>query len=369
MKYLLLLILIAFNLVICAQGTHNVDLPLQQARQASATSEADSLAGYFSLHYKQETERLYTIYSWVCRNIRYDTDSMYAINAGADSYAKVSVALKRRKGVCENFAAIFSDISNRAGLQVYTIKGYTKQGGFIDRNGHSWCVAKLNNHWLFCDPTWDKDMSSDPRYFLISPSDFIATHMPFDPVWQLLDKPVTHADFRNGMLNAYDGNDKAGAALDSFLVLTPNEQLIASQNRIQENGMPNDLVSNEVKVIKMNLEISYEDKDMEAYNEGVEKMNDATTLFNRFIRFRNDAFTPAKPDAALTAWLNEIGREIKEAGARFDRLKNSKASLKLDAADALYHLEKLNCRLKQQENFVQQYLSANAAERASLFYH
>src|SRR5690606_39205220 len=57
--------------------------------------------------YNTDGSKVRAIYDWVVSNIKYDDDSARIINAGTDPDARVTVAFKRRKGVCENFAAIF----------------------------------------------------------------------------------------------------------------------------------------------------------------------------------------------------------------------------------------------------------------------
>ena len=62
-------------------------------------------------------------------------DSSYSINAGINPDAKITVALKRRRGVCENFAAIFNDICLKTGIASFVINGYTRQSGSVDKAG------------------------------------------------------------------------------------------------------------------------------------------------------------------------------------------------------------------------------------------
>ena len=78
------------------------------------------------------------------------------INSDINPEARITVALRRRKGVCENFAAIFNDICLKAGLTSFVVSGYTKQSGAVDKTGHSWCAVFINKNWYLCDPTWDE---------------------------------------------------------------------------------------------------------------------------------------------------------------------------------------------------------------------
>src|SRR5665647_1467877 len=157
---------------------------------ATETYSTASIAGYVQSNFKTDREKLRAIYTWVITNIRYDTDSMYHINWSMYPEEKISATLRRRKGVCENYAALFTDIALKSGIQSFVVSGYTKQWGSVNRAGHSWCAVYLQQEWFLCDPTWDKDCRGNTKYFLVNPAQFIESHMPFDPLWQLLEYPL-----------------------------------------------------------------------------------------------------------------------------------------------------------------------------------
>src|SRR5213075_1846903 len=107
-----------------------------------------------------------------------------------DRDRKITAALKRKKGVCEHFAAIFNDVCIKSGIKSFVIEGYTKQNGSVDKSSHAWCTALVDNKWFLYDPTWDAGsegnglFSGNKRtdYFEALPSVFIQSHMPFDPM-------------------------------------------------------------------------------------------------------------------------------------------------------------------------------------------
>ncbi len=171
----------------------------------SLTNSTADISNYIKTNFKTDKEKALAIYAWVTANIRYSTDSANHINLGSDEEAKVTAALRRRKGVCENYAAIFNDIALKSGLTSFMVSGYTKQGSFVDKTGHSWCVALIDKSWQLFDPTWDEGRGMNVKYFMISPEEFIETHMPYDPLWQLSDHPITQRQFNTG--NGYRGNN------------------------------------------------------------------------------------------------------------------------------------------------------------------
>ena len=116
----------------------NIDNVILMIPDSLANSTGD-IARYVNAHFDSESAKVRAIYAWVTTNIKYDKDSANVINSGINPEAKITFALRRRKGVCENFAAIFNDICLKAGLTSFVVSGYTKQSGTVDKTGHSWC--------------------------------------------------------------------------------------------------------------------------------------------------------------------------------------------------------------------------------------
>ena len=124
-----------------AANAQQKDLSYVDRRMSSInkieSSSTVSIADFIQQNFTSDEEKIRAAYYWVTANIRYDTDSMYAINSTLDPSTKVTAALRRRKGVCENYAAVFTDILSKSGLQAHIVDGYTKQGGRINKSGHT----------------------------------------------------------------------------------------------------------------------------------------------------------------------------------------------------------------------------------------
>lgn len=90
-----------------------------------------------------------------------------------------------------------------------TIEGYAKgfsyaPGDRFDRTNHDWNAVRIDGEWRLLDATWSAGhVSADYRferdfddfYFFTPPEQFIHTHFPKDPAWQLLKNGITLADF------------------------------------------------------------------------------------------------------------------------------------------------------------------------------
>ena len=328
------------------------------------------ISSYINSAFKTEREKLLAIYSWVTTNIRYDTDSMYAINSERDPEARVTEALRRRKGVCENYAALFTDIAVKCGIKCYIVSGYTKQLGAIDRSGHSWCAVSLENEWYLCDPTWDEGNSMNARWYLLPPGRFIDTHMPFDPLWQLLEYRITHKEFVSGRTYARKQKDliNYNSEVNAYLLLTRLQQLESAISRIRESGTENELVKNRLKFLQMQAGIIYEERDMNLYNTAVSDFNKANEILNEFIQYRNNRFLPVKEETFFSEMLKKSTTYILSANNKLSILSRSETNDQYDPSILLNRLSTLSSKLAEQQLFLGRYFSANIPEREKLFY-
>jgi hypothetical protein len=336
----------------------------------AATYSTGSIAQYIQANFKTEQERISAIYSWVITNIKYDKDSMYYINWSMYPQEKIAATLRRRKGVCENYAALFTDINLKCGIQSFVVSGYTKQDGSVNSAGHSWCAVLLQNEWYLCDPTWDAGFSGKVNYFLIRPLQFIESHFPFDPLWQLLEHPISDQDFRSG--NFYVDREKTifnfADSVKVFLQLDSLRQLEASAKRIKQTGIQNERVKNWLAFNQMKIAIVYGEKDMNLYNAAVADLNNASSIFNRFVQYRNSRFEPVRSDAAIKAMLDPISGLLKSASENLDKLGQIVENFQYDASSIKSRIDNLAKRLKEQQTFLKQYFSTSVLERPKLFF-
>lgn len=355
------LLLIAFCSGSSGQFTTNYSLQIP----ISNTYSSAAIAEYITSNFKTDRDKIEAAYSWVTANIRYDKDSMYNINWGPDASLKVSAALRRKKGVCENFAAVFTDILLKSNITSYVVNGYT----IYSKAGHSWSAVLLDKQWLLCDPTWDIGVGNT-HYFLISPDEFIGTHIAFDPLWQLLPYPVMQNHFDNNKLStqiqmsAWNINDSVAA----FLKLDSLQQLEASALRMQQTALKINTLKTWQAYTKMKIAIVYGDKDKDLYNAAVADLNKASAIFNNFVQYRNKQFLPLKPTAELSSLLNEIPTLIKAANNKINSIGVKVENDQYDTGNLQLRLHNLSERTRDQQVFLNNYLETSVAERSKLFY-
>lgn len=344
---------------------------LMKAIPSRETYSAAAISAYIQSNFSTDEEKLQAAYYWITHNIRYSTDSMYAINYGKDPDLRVSEALRRRKGVCENFAATFTEIALKCGIRSFVVPGYTKQYGSIDKAAHTWCVAFLNNSWSCFDPTWDIDYSDQPRYFNVKPVDFIGTHMPFDPLWQLLDQQVSHKDFANG--NIYPGNKvpvfNFTDSINLYSSQSYQQQVESSISRMQRSGISNELLRVQLAYLQMEAGIMNQENDLDLYNAAVSDLNKAGNLLNGFIQYRNNRFIPLKKDAELKALLIPVDSILEELYKKLGILDKSPGNFQYSTDSFRERLSSFAKKLEDQKEFLGRYLSTESSKRDSLFYN
>ncbi len=327
------------------------------------------VADFIKLHYDNDQNKVRAIYAWVTANLKYDTDSARIINSGIDAHAKINVALKRRKGVCENFAAIFNDICIKAGLSSLVIDGYTRQLGRVDNMGHSWCAVSVNKKWYLFDPTWDVGSAMNSKFFMIDPAEFIESHMPFDPLWQFLPYPVTHEQFYRGNTFQNNRNDyfNFSDSVAAYIAMDSLQQWQSSALRIQKYGLINTRVKENYDVVKMNIEMHHQDKELKWYNSSVDDLNEATAILNKFIAYRNNQFVPPKPDWELRTLLDGIDSKMESSVKKLDEVDKSEARLVLGTESTRERVRSLLNKIQEQKDFLKRYIHTLQTERQSLF--
>lgn len=365
---MILLCLIYLSLVANAQenGFNEIDR-LALNIPAEQTSTTADIASYIKAHFDSDQKKVRAIYTWVASNIKYDKKSIHPVILDEDNEQKITGTLRTRKGVCENFAAVFNDVCLKSGLKSFVVEGYTKQHGIMDRSPHAWCTVLIDNKWSLYDPTWDEGVPNNnlftgvasDEYFNVSPEIFIQSHMPFDPMFQLLNYPVSYKEFQNGYTAVNNSKPYFNYA-DSIIVyeqMTAMDKYLTASSRIERNGISTNMINNRMNKLKMEIEIINQDKDSKLYNSAVADYNDALASYNTFINYRNNQFKPAKPDYEVHAMFDNAEDKITSANKKVNEVKSSKAVLILDTSVIEKKLEDLSVHIKEQQDFLKNYLN------------
>ena len=333
------------------------------------TYATDSIVAFVQKNFITDAEKVRAIYAWVTTNISYSKDSMYYFRGwGADPETKMAAILRRRRGVCENYAALFANLVSKCGVPVFVVSGYTKIGGNVNWNGHGWCAVFIENQWRLCDPTWDEGFKTTTQYYLADPAMFIETHMPFDPLWQLLEHPITHKEFQKGI-----GFSKKGTvvfhyadSVKNHLLLDTLQQMQATSRRMQNAGIDNENLKTWLAYNEMKIAIVNQESDMDAFNAAVADRNKARALYNDIVQYRSNGFTPARSTGEIQARFNTIDSLLATALKKIDAIGRVVENYQYDTDTLKSSIESLAVKLKQQKEFFKTYWGLSEGERIKL---
>ncbi|MER2999311.1 transglutaminase domain-containing protein [Pontibacter populi] len=168
-----------------------------------------TLAAYLNKEATNDYERARVVFAWIARNIRYNDHGYNAGNFGDNS---VEVVLRNRLSVCDGYARLYKALGEEMGLKVEIISGYAKGYGYspgrrFNQTNHAWNSVYLNGSWRLVDATWGSGsarmvngklktiVAYNPYWFDVDPHAFLFSHLPKDPKWQQIEKPITLAQY------------------------------------------------------------------------------------------------------------------------------------------------------------------------------
>jgi uncharacterized protein YnzC (UPF0291/DUF896 family) len=344
---------------------------------ADLSTSTDGIAKFINENFKSENDKIRAAFYWTASNIRYDIENIASIDFKEVSPDKIKNTVLSKKGVCIHYAEVFNDIAKKVNIKAYIIYGYTKQNGKVDALSHAWCAARIDNTWLLFDPTWGAGYVDKNKFFKklnnlnfkAAPTQFVATHMPFDYLWQFLNYPVTNQEFIDGKTQINTAKPKFDFVnqIEEYDRMSDLDKARTVLIRIQNNGIKNSLIQEMVQFQKSEADALQNNEAM-AKMEGIsDDYNQAIAQFNDFIMYRNNKFKPLLPDEAIKEMIVTPKQKILDCQNRIYKIgkyndnnfENVK-SLKKAIIDILKQIE-------EQEKFVNDYLSKSKTARKGMF--
>ncbi len=344
----------------------------------SLTQSTSGIAGFVKANFATEKERSRAVFIWVASNIEYDAANMFAINFYEPQEEKIAKPLRTRKGICENYAALFTDISNKCGIKSYMIEGYTKQNGFTDYIPHAWCATRLDSAWFLFDPTWGSGYMSGGKfykrisnnYYKVEPAVLVKSHMPFDYLWQFLPYPISNQEFYEGKTEENKSKSLFNY-MDSLNVYdkqTHIEQSKSAAARIEKNGLKNAMIFNQLQNMKVEIENDRQSTIVNAYNAAVNDYNESIKCMNDFINYRNKQFIPLQPDSAIRNMLTVTNSKLVLAKSKLSKIKNPDANITTASAQLTRAISDVETQLNEQQDWLKTYFSKGRSGKKSMFY-
>ena len=154
----------------------------------------DALAAHLRRTARSESTRLRAAYTWAATHVAYD----HAALTGPRPSQAPDVVLATKAGVCEGIARLVVALAGRLGIEAVAVGGWaTPPSGVaaVAPDGlHMWVAARVDGRWTLSDPTWAATAPTLSAWFDVPPDEFVRTHLPQDPRWQLLAAPLSADD-------------------------------------------------------------------------------------------------------------------------------------------------------------------------------
>lgn len=373
-KQLLLAVAILAGIGVKAQSFENADKVASKIPN-SATKSVETLANYISDKLSTPEEQLRAAYVWISKNIGYEKGGVADFISDYDADSAANVVIKKKKAVCSGYAELFSKTCRKLGFEAFTVTGYTMLNGEVDDAGHAWNAVKTaEGKWYLFDPMWGAGMLSKGKfnkmatttYCLVEPALFLKTHMPFDPVWQLVSHPIKAEAFlkseepaTKGVICSYNDTIKREDPL------LRSEQLTALCRRLKWAGDVNkctsamiENVNQQLPLLKKREKNALEYRNVTQFNGVADKVNKAIEFHTKFTSLKKNFRSKGVTAFQMKAMMDSCSANIAAArqllvNLNFEKEDQQKQKLGLEKTvnDLQKQVEVQNAFLKKQKEF------------------
>jgi hypothetical protein len=329
------------------------------------TQNYQDIATYFTTAFETDEERLRAVFIWISENIRYEMAIMNEPGTYRQINELVEYALQKRRGICMHIAALYSAIANEMGYPTFLVEGITRSDNEVNPIGHAWNVVLLDGKWYMVDATWGAGYIQNNRfvreidnsYFLATPENFIFSHFPFDPIWQMQHYPLPLKSFLRGTFTEKDSavffNYTDSIAI--YQKLNKELQLSQSISRIKSHSTSNKLVNTKVEQLQRELNYLQSIKGIDAFNLAINEYNSGVSSLNTFLSHREKNMKTAKSKEECLKLLQDAENALKNATEHMQlvnkndpKIRSNALSLEKSIADALKDI-------KVQKAYINQY--------------
>jgi len=361
-------------LLISILPTYNEDytqIDKQSVSVPANVKTASEIGHYLTQNLALPTDKVRAIYYWISHNIRYDIKKLNSGKIYNNPQEILDEVLQNRQGICQHYAELFQACCESVGIESYVITGYTDLTGELGKYSHAWNAVLINGKYYELDVTWAAGHllngkyihEFDDQYFLISPTVFIKSHIPYDPIWQFLSNPITHKDFQKSDFSKLKtkSNFNYSDSIKLLSHLNLLERTIRENNRIRRSGITNDQLR---KQIAFNQQIIITEKFNSAvnlYNKGVEDYN--VYILNKNKQFKNTTVT----EEQLLGFLATSRQQVESSENILNMLNSDNLALNKQISDMQKSIIKMKNNIKNEDNFMVKYLNTLKPVRIFLF--
>jgi len=217
------------------------------------------LSKYLASGAKNDEEKILSFSYWIAKNISYNLKEAREHHRTNKTAYEV---LSNQNAVCEGYSILFQQFCQNQGIPCYVVYGHG-YGDLIRRvfnmahMRHAWNVVYVNGQWKLLDVTWassemkhtDFTKTKELSWIFMNPEQFVKTHYPNDPRWQLLQNPVSRREFWAQSPNI---SEKKFALEDSLNVLLQRDryrnEVIICKSEFEAQGDENTYMKNLIQL-------------------------------------------------------------------------------------------------------------------------
>lgn len=342
----------------------------------NSTTSIEAITRYINANFKTDKDKIRAAFYWTASNISYDVTNMFTADFDETEQGKMARTLQTKKGVCINYAVVLNALSREIGMESSIILGYTKQNGKVGNLAHAWTAAKIDGSWCMFDPTWGAGYVNRGKfykklnntYFKVEPAQIIASHIPFDYLWQFSNYPITIGEFYEGKIQVNKSNKYFDFEKEivKYNASSEIDQLFETAARIEKNGLKSAMIVERYEGKKKQLVYLRQNENIKKLNSIVIEMNEAVVLLNDFIHYRNRKFKPTFSDEVINDMIQmprdklaKCQNDIYSVGTLSSENASNLASIKKTIRVALTQAE-------EHAQFVKNYLSKSKMVRKTM---
>nr|WP_142686072.1 transglutaminase domain-containing protein [Chitinophaga polysaccharea] len=350
-----------------------------------ATASPTMMAKWLKAHTGNAVALQQALFNWMATHIAYDVENMNRVSSYRDSAAAMLKTLRTRKGLSTDYAVLYAQICRKAGIPATVVTGYGLQNG-IPTGSHDWVVVKNGAQWAITDPTWGAGVVENGRFvpginwtwFRTAPQVAVKTHMPYDPMWQMLPFPLRHDE----------QGSQAFAAATKRPVFAYNDTLSNwfRQSRLQRleyaaarirrfGGAANPFIMSELDWMDQSIKVLVANQEIEARNRSIDEFNRLSRdyaaivqLYNEYVDFRNRRFTPEVEDETLRKTIGEIAVRLGAVEKALSGLQGGDDAMKGNIMELQRALAQMRDKVRDEQQFVNKYIKTEKGKRKELLY-
>lgn len=315
-----------------------------------------------------------TVFLWITDNIKYDAkrkDEISQNNRNRNSkkgvksnheIERIKKVISTKKGVCQDYSTLMDALLQKLNFESNIIMGYTKDfNGKLDSSlGHSWNAVKVGNEWRLYDPTWSAGYLDgtrfvkkyNPKWNNISPEEMIQSHMPCDPIWQLLSEPVSYDDFKE---SKYEG--KPELSQDYNLLISEQLNLdsddLSSVERSKKMGKANSVVLRWQKYRTKTKEYMSQKGKSEQFKIISAELNEIFESYKEYQKAKKKGFKSKKWSLEnATAYLSGSKEKCEKHKAFLDSIETEGANEKKFVVSSLRSIKEFGRILDKEIEYV-----------------